>query len=285
MASSQYLDLPEVTQSEDLLRRFQREVEAVAHLSHPNIVVAHDADVADGVPYLVMEYVDGTDLSTLVKARGSLTDFEALHYLDQATLGLEYAHARGIVHRDIKPANLLLDRNGKIKVLDLGLARINSVGAGQEELTGTGQVMGTIDFMAPEQAVNPRSADPRSDIYSLGVTLWYLLTGKPMFPGSTQVEKLMAHQIKPVPRLCSVRPELSSAVEMLLDRMVAKQPGDRYQCMSDCRGDIRQCLIGINPGEQQPEPNREIKLTSQSEWHLNFPKSFTAFLFCIPGGA
>ena len=197
---------PRSIDSPSALKRFHREVEAAAQLIHPNIVTAFDADEADGTHFLVMEFVDGTDLSTLVKLDGPLPLETALSCVLQAARGLEYAHSKGIIHRDIKPRNLLLDRQGKVKILDMGLARVEtSSGADQGDLTGSGQIMGTIDYMSPEQAVNPKHADQRADVYSLGVTLWYLLVGKLPFTGETVLEKLIAHREAPIPSLSSAR--------------------------------------------------------------------------------
>lgn len=244
---------PQIVRTPELLRRFQREVEAAAKLSHPNIVVAHDADEVGGTHFLVMEYVEGTDLSTLVKQRGPLPIDQALDYIVQAARGLEYAHQHGVIHRDIKPANLLVsvvsrplsvgadDRTitadhgqlATLKVLDMGLARVQSVGGEQDELTGSGQIMGTVDYMAPEQAANTKRADQRADIYSLGITLWYLLTARPAYPGDSAVEKLMAHQTQPIPSLCSQRPGVSSALDAVFAKMVAKTPEARYQTMTE----------------------------------------------------
>ncbi|MCY2992153.1 MAG: SUMF1/EgtB/PvdO family nonheme iron enzyme [Planctomycetota bacterium] len=229
---------PKVVRTPESLRRFQREVEAAARLTHPNIVVAHDADEAGGTHFLVMAYVEGTDLLTLVKQQGPLPLDQALDCILQAARGLQYAHEHGVVHRDIKPANLVLDRQGTVKILDMGLARLDSAGAQQDQLTGTGQIMGTVDYMAPEQALDTKRADGRADIYSLGVTLWYLLTGQSLYAGETVVEKLMAHQTKPIPTLSSVRLEVSPPLEAVFRRMVAKTPGDRYQTIAELIADV-----------------------------------------------
>jgi serine/threonine protein kinase len=223
----------------DDVARFEREVTAVARLSHPNIVTAFDADKVNGVHLLVMEYVEGSDLWSVVMKNGPLPVQRAVNYVLQAANGLEAAHAEGIVHRDIKPANLLLDRKGKVKILDMGLVRIADA-SHRAELTNTGTVMGTVDYMAPEQALNSKAADVPADIYSLGCSLYYLLAGKAIYDGDTVVAKLLAHRDQPIPSIRAVRPDVPEQLELVFRKMVAKQVQDRYHTMSEVIADLRQ---------------------------------------------
>jgi serine/threonine protein kinase/uncharacterized protein YjbI with pentapeptide repeats len=228
---------PEVVKDAAAQARFQREVFAAAKLAHPNIVAAFDADLVGDAPFLVMEYVDGIDLAALVRRSGPLSIAKALGCALQTARGLDYAHRQGIIHRDIKPANLLVDKTGRIKILDMGLARIEATNQAlvetQSALTSAGSILGTIDYMAPEQAIESNRADQRSDIYSLGCTLYFLLSGKAVYDGDTLIGKLLAHREKPVPSLVEVQPQVPAALDEVFRRMVAKNPDDRFQSMGE----------------------------------------------------
>ncbi len=207
-----------------------------------------------------MEYVEGTDLSGLVKKNGPLPAAKAVNYILQAARGLEYAHRKGIVHRDIKPANLLVDREGTLKILDMGLARISGGDAEtQAELTGTGAVMGTVDYMAPEQALSTKHADARADIYSLGCTLYFLLSGHATYGGDTLMAKLLAHREQPIPSLGSAA---SGELQAVFERMVAKKVADRYQTMSDAIAVLESCGA---PSASSPSVLKPVATAPESD--------------------
>ena len=229
----------------DTVQRFYREVKAAARLSHPNIVTAYDAGEHAGTHYLVMEYVVGRDLAAIVKEKGPLPLRQAIDYVQQAARGLEFAHKHGVVHRDVKPSNLLLDQEGVVKILDMGLARLNENLAGTPEameLTGTGQILGTVDYMSPEQAEDVRSADQRSDIYSLGCTLFYLLTRRAAYGGETIVKRILAHRDEPIPSVTELRPDCPETLDATIRRMLAKRPEDRPQSMAEIIVELESCL-------------------------------------------
>jgi serine/threonine-protein kinase len=216
--------------------RFRREVEAAARLDHPNIALVRDADDANGKPYLVLDYIDGVNLAMLVKQQGPLPIAEAAEYARQTAVGLQHAFERGIVHRDIKPGNLIVtmgkgsqDGTPLVKILDFGLACFESENDDKTRLTQIGSLLGTVDYVAPEQAQNAGEADIRADIYSLGCTLFYLFTAQPPFPGSSVVEKLGPRVTGEAPHVRAVRPEVDPALDDVLAKMMARRPDDRYQ--------------------------------------------------------
>jgi serine/threonine protein kinase len=231
---------PDARKGRDGAKRFIREIRATAQLEHPNIVTAYDADEAAGAPYLILQYVDGSNLSNLVKEQGPLPLELATSCVLQAARGLEYAHSQGVVHRDVKPGNLILDRDGTVKILDLGLARVESWYR-NDEVTDSGQLLGTVDYLSPEQAVSLKTADHRSDIYGLGFTLWYLLTGRVGYECESKVETLLAHREQPIPSLREVCPRASACLEAVFVKMVAKRPEDRYQSMAEVITSLESC--------------------------------------------
>jgi serine/threonine protein kinase len=221
--------------------RFLREIRSAAKLHHPNIVTAYAALRMSESLVLAMEYVEGVDLAKKIKTDGSLPIAYASYFIHQAALGLQHAHERGMVHRDIKPANLILARDGKkaiVKVLDFGLAKVTSEGPIDRGLTREGQMLGTPDFIAPEQIRNAQSADIRADIYSLGCTFYYLLTGGPPFPGEHPWDIYQAHFSMDAQPLNLARPEVPVELAALVSKMMAKQPGRRFQTP----GDVAQVL-------------------------------------------
>ncbi len=250
-----------VVKDETSLRRFQREVEAAAQLNHPNIVTAHDAGEHKGTHFLVMELVRGSDLSSVIRMSGPMKPMQTVRCLLQAAKGLAYAHGNGIVHRDIKPANLLLDESGVIKILDMGLARFEEAGqdhASVAGLTGTGMLMGTIDYMSPEQAMDSKTADARSDIYSLGCTLYFLLTGRPVYQEDTVMKRLMAHQAGSIPKL----PVSDTRLQSMFERMVAKKPEQRYPTTGELVDDLQSWLTTMETAASQP--TAELSMLSGS---------------------
>lgn len=241
----------EAVKNKRLIERFKKEAKAVARLKHPNVVRAYEAGKFNRIRYLVMELVEGENMLVRVKRKGPLPVEECVACVLQAARGLGYAHEKGVTHRDIKPSNLLRDRHtGRVKILDMGLARVEEAEEDEDaiRLTMPGQMLGTARFMAPEQIEDARNADVRSDVYSLGCTLYYLLRGKAPFSGETVAHTLMAHVSAPVPDLCKKRSDVPDWLGDVFQKMLAKDPDDRFQKMSELVD-----VIQLHLGEQMAQ--------------------------------
>jgi WD40 repeat protein/serine/threonine protein kinase len=243
------------------LERFYREARAVAALNHPNIVRAHDIDQDNQVHYLVMEYVEGDSLQNIIKKQGPLDPGRAAQYIAQAAAGLQHAHEAGLVHRDIKPANLLLDRQGVVRILDLGLARFFH--DSQDEITkkhDTGAILGTADYLAPEQ-VEDSAVDIRADIYSLGATFYFLLAGHAPFHDKTVPQKLLCHRMRQPRPLAALRNDIPAGLAAVLDRMMAKKPEERFQQPQE----IVRALLPWTQGAVAPPPQKRQRTEDRGQ--------------------
>lgn len=244
------------------LGRFQREAQAVAALDHPNIVRAYDVDTeTEGgveIHFLVMEYVEGKDIEKLLESKTQFSPIEAADYLRQAAEGLSHAHVAGLIHRDIKPGNLLVDNKGVVRLLDLGLARFFRDNE-TESLTikHDEKVLGTADYLAPEQAVDSHAVDERADIYSLGCTLYFALTGHPPFTDGTLVQRLLAHQTKSPPPIRKQRPEVPESLVAIVDKMMQKRKDDRYQSAAEVAAALSKWLVE-NGGDAWRKSHAEL---------------------------
>lgn len=229
---------PELATHDAAVKRFLREAESAARVRHPNVVQVYTADRAGGGYYIAMEFVAGTDLGRLVKTSGPLPVATACEYVAQAADGLQHAFATGLVHRDVKPANLLLTDDGRaVKVTDFGLAR--AFADAGSEMTSAGAVLGTADYMAPEQAEDARSADTRADVYAIGCTLYFLLTGEAPYPGGSVHTKLARHATAPVPNPAEAQPDVPAAVGAIVRTCMAKRPADRFQTPGEVAAALR----------------------------------------------
>ena len=261
---------PEIQQNPALIQRFDREVRAAARLTHPHIVAALDAREQDGVHFLITEFIDGQDLQAMVKDGGPLPVAAAVDCILQAARGLDYAHRQGIIHRDVKPANLLRDAGGVVRILDMGLARLDAdSGSSATDLTNSGMVLGTAAYMAPEQARDVRRADARADIYSLGCTLFFLLTGRHVYSGATALDTVLSHLSQPIPSLTEVDASLPVALERIFHRMVSKEPADRYQTAAEVVQELEALQLAPAPAPARLIPTSidtaatEIRRNSQ----------------------
>jgi formylglycine-generating enzyme required for sulfatase activity len=248
---------PAVLDNPDAVARFLGEVQAAGKLDHANIARAHDADQAGELHFLVMEYVEGMSLAQVLQKRGPLPIAHACHYARQAALGLQHAFEKGMVHRDIKPHNLMLAPKNVVKVLDFGLARLRGPKAVGKGLTQADAFMGTPAYVAPEQAADARSADIRADIYSLGCTLYALLTGRPPFQEGTMVKLVLAHIEKEPRPLHEVRPDVPAELSAVVAQMLAKDPAKRFQKPAE----VAQALLPFTRASAQPTAalRREVR--------------------------
>src|SRR5262249_12318002 len=239
------------------LERFYREARAVAALDHPNIVRVYDIDQEDNLHFLVMEHVDGSSLQEIIKRTGPMDVLRAAHYIRQAALGLQHAHeTAGLVHRDIKPGNILVDRNGIVKVLDMGLARFFHDTEDILTKKYDENVLGTADYLAPEQALDSHTADIRADIYSLGGTFYYCLTTRTPFAEGTVPQKLIWHQTRQPKPILSIRSEVPEGLVAVVDKMMAKDRGNRYaspQEVADALALWTQTPIPPPPESEMPQ--------------------------------
>jgi serine/threonine protein kinase len=232
------------------LARFQLEAKAIASLSHPNIVLAYDIDNEGDVHYIVMEYVEGVDLQVLVRRDGPLSPIQAALLIAQAADGLQHAHQRGVVHRDVKPANLLLDLDGRIRLLDMGLALVSAQDEESLTVMHNENVLGTADYLAPEQALNSHQVDHRADIYGLGCTLYYLLTGHPPFPEGTLAQRIAKHQKVMPTSIRLLRDDCPGELEGICVKMMQKEPQYRYQSATDVAEALRQFAAHAPPAKK-----------------------------------
>ncbi len=226
------------------LDRFFAEARAIAALDHPNIVQAYSVDNEMDRYFIVMEFIDGPDLQRMVQAAGPLDIGRAASYIQQAAQGLAHAHDRNLVHCDIKPSNLLVNNQGTVKILDLGLARLNQ--SDEPRPAGDEPVLGTVDYMAPEQGLGTADFDHRADIYSLGCTLYFLLTGHPPFPSGTLAQRIVKHQTQQPKDILADRPGTPPRLVEICQRMMAKEPQERFQSMQE----VSAALASL-PGEEE----------------------------------
>jgi len=258
----------------ETLMRFRNEGRSAARLNHPSIAQVFYVGEDDGLSFIAFEFVEGTNIRDLVAQKGALSLAEALSYTLQVAEALAHADSRNVVHRDSKPSNVLITSEGRAKLIDMGLARMQKLGTSSADLTASGVTLGTFDYISPEQARDPRNADARSDIYSLGCTLFFMLTGRPPFPEGTVLQKLLQHQEIDPPDIRQFRPDLPEEVSRVLRKMMAKEPRQRYQDSDKLIEALLSLaeqlgLHPLGPGQtawSEPEERRGSFLLRQLPW-------------------
>lgn len=251
--------IPFIGDDPDMQRRFRNEAQAAARLDHPNIARVFDVGMSEGWRYIVFEYIQGTNIRDLIERDGVLSIDDAVFYTRQIAEALHHASGRGVVHRDVKPSNVLVNTEGETKLVDMGLARSDQLEL-SGDMTASGVTLGTFDYISPEQARDPRDADVRSDLYSLGCTLYFMLTGQPPYPGGTVLQKLLNHGNAPPPDPTAERPNVSGDLKAILFKMLAKSPDARYQRAIDLVADLRELA------------DRESLVRARSQGTLTIPR-------------
>lgn len=223
---------------DEMIRRFGYEAKNAAKLDHPSIPHVYYVGEAEGWHFIVFEFVEGDNIRDLVRKQGPLSIQDAVIYLADVAEALQHASSRDVVHRDVKPSNVLVTHDGRAILVDMGLARSGQIQSTAADLTATGVTLGTFDYISPEQARDPRNADTRSDIYSLGCTLYYMLTGQPPFPEGTMLQKLLSHSSELPVDPSEYRHDVPTQLARILAKMLAKKPEQRQQDASELLGDI-----------------------------------------------
>ncbi|MFO0818149.1 MAG: serine/threonine-protein kinase [Pirellulales bacterium] len=247
--------------ADEQVRRFQREIQLVAKLTHPNLVRALHAGVEQDVMFLILQHVDGLDLETRVLREGPLDVALAVDYIRQAARGLDYLHQNQVIHRNVKPANLLVDSHGTLRIASLASALVDSAATDNlmsADLTLAGRVVGSADYLAPEQAFDSHSADARSDIYGLGCTLHFLLVGQPPYPADGSHRAAANHLRLPIPSLCQFREDVSPDLDAVFQKMLAKMADARYANMGEVEAELERVSKGISP--------RQTAVLTPSKW-------------------
>ena len=265
--------IPFVGNDPDLRRRFRNEAQSAAKLDHPKIARVFDVGSQGDWHYIVFEYIDGVNIRDLVSKKGVLSVDDAVFYTCQLSEAIQHASDRGIVHRDIKPSNVLITADAGVRLVDMGLARSANMDL-SEDMTASGVTLGTFDYISPEQAKDPRDADLRSDLYSLGCTLYFMLTGRPPFPGGTMLQKLLSHGNTPPPDIQDIRSDVSGSLKSVVEKMLAKRPSDRYQTAHDLLADLKEVASrdglsrtqSLNPSLVYPSRPWLVLLEKHSPW-------------------